>query len=673
MLDLTAVHRPSSPAEAVRLLTGTEGRGLYVAGGTILVVAGSSHLDFLVDLTSAGLGGIRVEPTAGASGTLVIGATTTVAELLHSPDAGQPAVGLLHEAAAHLANHTVRNLATVGGNLFAWHFPTDLPPALLVLDASITVAGRSGERAVPLEDLYARRGEVFAVGDLIVDIRVPAETPGLRGAFGKHGRKRLDVALVNCAAAVRIEGGRIAEARLALNGVGGAPVRRRDVEAFLAGKAAAAATFEEAGRMVSASVTPKTDHRASSEYRKRISGVAAKRALMRAAGVGSEPMTVRFVVNGKPIAVSVEPGDVLLDTLRANGFTGVKAGCRSGNCGVCTVLLDGRPVPSCSVLTVRVEGRSVTTIEGVGDAASPHPLQTEFFARSAAQCAYCMQGMIVSSKALLDEIPHPSDDEIREHLTGNLCRCTGYVLRRPRREVGGLAVRGVERLVRRVRRLRRSGSGRPAAAAGGEVSPDRPSGPRPPFRGRPLPDVDAHATLGATIEARLETSDGRLSASAVVPARGGFQAEATLVRFDLSPFAAALPPHLADFDGELSGRFETSQARSGPLVSAASVESGFVAAAGVRLSTSGARAIVRDGTIDVEGLEVRGSDGSFLSLSGRGASDGSAIEGRARLEVPDLSAFLPLFPPRRTAKPGTLSRDRSRATCGFPGPSNGRA
>jgi len=286
MLELKVVHRPSSPAEAVRLLAGTEGRGLYVAGGTILVVGGSSHLDFLVDLTSAGLSGIRLDAGAGASGALVVGATTTIAELLRSPDAGRPAAGLLHEAAAHLATHTIRNLSTVGGNALAWHFPTDLPPALLVLDASITVAGRAGGRAVPLEDIYVRRGEVFAAGDLIVDVRVPAETPGLRGAFEKHGRKRLDVALVNCAAAVRIESGRIAEARLALNGVGGAPVRRRDVEAFLVGKAAAAVTFEEAGRMVSAVVEPKTDHRASGEYRKRIAGVAAKRALMRAAGVG---------------------------------------------------------------------------------------------------------------------------------------------------------------------------------------------------------------------------------------------------------------------------------------------------------------------------------------------------------------------------------------------------
>jgi aerobic carbon-monoxide dehydrogenase medium subunit len=286
MLDLKAVHRPASPAEAVRLLADTEGRGLYVAGGTILVVAASSHFDFLVDLTAAGLSGISVEPARGTSPeTLVIGATTTVGDLLRSAGAGRPASGLLHAAASHLANHTIRNLATVGGNVLAWHFPTDLPPALLVLDASLTVAGRTGERIVPLEHLYGQRRDVFSVGDLIVDIRVTADTPGLRGAFEKHGRKRLDVALVNCAAAVRVEGGRIAEARLALNGVGGTPVRRRDVEAFLKGKQVVAAVFEEAGRMVSASVTPKTDLRASAEYRKTVAGVAAKRALMRASGL----------------------------------------------------------------------------------------------------------------------------------------------------------------------------------------------------------------------------------------------------------------------------------------------------------------------------------------------------------------------------------------------------
>lgn len=138
-------------------------------------------------------------------------------------------------------------------------------------------------------------------------------------------------------------------------------------------------------------------------------------------------MLVAFSVNGKPVDVEVPPGEVLLDTLRDLGMKGVKDGCRGSDCGSCTVLLDGRPVASCSVLTGQVEGCEVTTIEGIGGPENPHPLQSEFLRRSAAQCAYCMQGMIVSAKALLDRDPHPTEEEIREGLSGNLCRCTGYV------------------------------------------------------------------------------------------------------------------------------------------------------------------------------------------------------------------------------------------------------
>ncbi|MFH1689798.1 MAG: molybdopterin cofactor-binding domain-containing protein [Candidatus Eisenbacteria bacterium] len=138
-------------------------------------------------------------------------------------------------------------------------------------------------------------------------------------------------------------------------------------------------------------------------------------------------MRVALTVNGDRFEVDVPPGEVLLDTLRGLGFRGVKDGCRVSDCGSCTVLLDGRPVASCSVLTGQVEGCDVTTIDGIGDPASPHPLQTEFLKRGAAQCAYCMQGMIVSAKALLDSDPHPREEAIREGLSGNLCRCTGYV------------------------------------------------------------------------------------------------------------------------------------------------------------------------------------------------------------------------------------------------------
>lgn len=138
-------------------------------------------------------------------------------------------------------------------------------------------------------------------------------------------------------------------------------------------------------------------------------------------------MKVRFTVNGADVEVAVEPGEVLLDTLRRVGYRGVKSGCRTGSCGSCTVLLDGRPVPSCVTLTAQVDGCAITTIEGVGDSSAPHPLQAEFLRRGAAQCGYCMQGMILSAKALLDENPAPTEHEIREALSGNLCRCTGYV------------------------------------------------------------------------------------------------------------------------------------------------------------------------------------------------------------------------------------------------------
>jgi autotransporter translocation and assembly factor TamB len=191
------------------------------------------------------------------------------------------------------------------------------------------------------------------------------------------------------------------------------------------------------------------------------------------------------------------------------------------------------------------------------------------------------------------------------------------------------------------------------------------------YRGRPLPDVDAHATLGATIEARLGTSDGRLSASAVVPARGGFQAEATLERFDLSPFAAALPAHLADFHGEVTGRLGASRSRSGPLEAEVSLEAASVSAAGRRFSTSGARASVRGDVVEVEDAELRGDDGSVLMLSGRGKLDGSELKGRIRLEIPELAAFEPLLPPAPGEGRGTASTKDGTAPLPAVSPENG--
>ena len=137
--------------------------------------------------------------------------------------------------------------------------------------------------------------------------------------------------------------------------------------------------------------------------------------------------TISFKVNGELKTVEVEPDLLLVDLLRERlGLTGTKVGCREGDCGACTVLVDGKACNSCLILAVEVDGKEITTIEGLGDYDKLHHLQQAFIEEGAVQCGFCTPGMILSAKALLDENPHPSEAEIRRAISGNLCRCTGY-------------------------------------------------------------------------------------------------------------------------------------------------------------------------------------------------------------------------------------------------------
>jgi carbon-monoxide dehydrogenase small subunit len=140
-----------------------------------------------------------------------------------------------------------------------------------------------------------------------------------------------------------------------------------------------------------------------------------------------EKMRVRATVNGEPVDFLCEPRQSLLECLRDElGLTGSKEGCNDGNCGACTVILDGRIVNSCLVLGVEIEGCEVTTIEGIARGNRLHPVQQAFLENAALQCGFCTPGFIVASKALLDREPNPSEDRIRHFLANNLCRCTGY-------------------------------------------------------------------------------------------------------------------------------------------------------------------------------------------------------------------------------------------------------
>jgi carbon-monoxide dehydrogenase small subunit len=138
-------------------------------------------------------------------------------------------------------------------------------------------------------------------------------------------------------------------------------------------------------------------------------------------------MQIRLTVNGISYELDVKPWETLVDVLRNDlGLTGTKEGCGLGECGACTVIMEGKVVNSCLVLAAEADGKKITTIEGLADGDKLHPIQEAFVEQGGLQCGFCTPGMILSTKALLDENTNPSEEEIRRGIAGNLCRCTGY-------------------------------------------------------------------------------------------------------------------------------------------------------------------------------------------------------------------------------------------------------
>ena len=139
-------------------------------------------------------------------------------------------------------------------------------------------------------------------------------------------------------------------------------------------------------------------------------------------------MKITVTMNGAERSAEAEPRTLLVDFIRTKlGMTGTHIGCDTSNCGACTVLLDGRPVKSCTVLAAQVEGRSITTVEGLAQGGKLHAIQEGFHAEHGLQCGFCTPGMMLVGKALIDANPHPTEDEIRWGISGNICRCTGYM------------------------------------------------------------------------------------------------------------------------------------------------------------------------------------------------------------------------------------------------------
>ena len=453
---------PATVAEAIALLADAGPEARLLAGGTNLLAdyRHSTHRPrLIVDITRIS----TLQSWTRAEGAWTLGPLLTVDRFIEAADL-DPEVSCLRDAAALFGGPPIRFRATVGGNIADASPAADLVPPLMALGAEVALEGPGGSRTVPLTTFFtAYRRTALAPDEVIVRIRVPLAGKGTGSAFHKFGNREADaIAVVSAAAWIRLENGHIADARVALGSVAPTVIRAPHVEAALRGRPAEAAAIEEAARQVAADVTPISDIRASAEYRRALAPVLLRRALLDAArratinlgaggrgsGFGGEarpgaadamplsairdpqsgPLAVAFTVNGRAARVDVDPHEILLAALRNRlGLLGAKEGCGQGDCGACTILYDGGPANACLILAAQAAGRRIETVEGLGKRDRLHPLQEAFVRHGAIQCGYCTPGLLMAAKGLLARVPDPTPAQVRMAISGNLCRCTGYV------------------------------------------------------------------------------------------------------------------------------------------------------------------------------------------------------------------------------------------------------
>ncbi len=284
MLKIAAYHKPTTLVEAAALLA-EDGRTI-IAGGTDLLVNPRYMVGVreVVDIRKLGLNYIRVE-----NGWLHIGAGATMRSVAQQAALQRLANGILARGAAVCGSPNIRNKATLVGNIASALPSADTPPALLALNAEVVLIGTNGERVVPLDNFFVGPAQSVRERELISELRIPlADCDDLRGGFYKIGRTAEDISMVNAAATLKIQGGTITRARLVLGAVAPVPLRVTRAEEALAGQLATEETFQRAAELVRDEVRPITDHRATAAYRRKMSAVAALRALRQAAGLAPQ-------------------------------------------------------------------------------------------------------------------------------------------------------------------------------------------------------------------------------------------------------------------------------------------------------------------------------------------------------------------------------------------------
>jgi xanthine dehydrogenase iron-sulfur cluster and FAD-binding subunit A len=454
----TGYYSVTSVAEALELLAEHQERARLVAGGTDIVIemerGQRPGVDVLIDITRVpSLDEIKLHGDQIRLGPLV-----THNHVVANSLAVERALPLA-QACWTVGSPQIRNRGTVAGNLITASPANDTITPLMALGAEVTLASIEGERTIKLADFYAGvRRTVMRPDEMMTAICFPTLKDNERGMFLKLGlRQAQAISVVNAALVLTFDGETVTEAAITLGSVAPTIIHVPDAEKALVGHTLTPDRIAEVARLAAAGASPIDDIRGTAAYRTEMVKVLVARGL-RALAINTQaddwpedPAILRdadraHVKTGLPQKVEHRPGEPIETTINGQqlrittgydktllrflredvGLPGTKEGCAEGECGACTVFLDGAAVMACLVPAPRAHGAEIITVEGLRQNGKLHPIQSAFVNEGAVQCGYCTPGFLMTGAKLLEEHPQPTHEQILQSISGNLCRCTGY-------------------------------------------------------------------------------------------------------------------------------------------------------------------------------------------------------------------------------------------------------